>query len=154
MINHIFSSDLKRCKATANIIFPEKQITFLKELREINMGAWDGLTFDEIKNKYPEDFKKRGENISEFKPPCGESFNDLQQRAVKAFKHILASTDGNLAICSHAGFNRSLICKLLNIELNDIFKIKQDYGCINIIIFDEFHIRVEAVNLKSLIEKA
>lgn len=150
IINHIFSSDLKRCKTTVNAAFPKRKVTFLKELREINMGMWDGLTFDEIKSKYPEDFKKRGENISEFIPPQGESFKECEKRAAKIFEFILSSTDGNVVICSHAGFNRAIISKFLNQNINNIFNIKQDYGCINIIASDKTNIMVEAINLKKI----
>ena len=71
-INSIFSSDLIRCKSTVNIAFPDREVTFLEELREIDMGNLDGLTFDEVKNKDPEVYKKRGENIADFRPLNGE----------------------------------------------------------------------------------
>lgn len=66
IIDNIFSSDLTRCKDTINIAFPGRKVTVLEQLREINMGAWDGLTFEEVKQRYAEDYKNRGENIGEF----------------------------------------------------------------------------------------
>ena len=150
VINNIFSSDLIRCKSTANIAFPERKVNFFEELREINMGNLDGLTFDEVKNKYPEVFKKRGENIAEFIPLNGESFRACQQRAIRVFNQIINTTEGNIVICSHAGFIRVLLCRFLKIDLKDIFTIKQDYGCINIITFEKFNFSVEGINLKTL----
>lgn len=147
IIHSVFSSDLNRCKTTMKIIFPEKEAILLKELREINMGTWDGLTFQDVKNKYPEDFKRRGENIADFIPSNGESFRECQRRAVKAFYHIVSTSKGNIAICSHAGFNRTLLCHFMNIELQDIFSIKQDYGCINIITCNDLDVKVEGINL-------
>ena len=151
VIDSIFSSDLKRCKNTVNIVFPERKVTFLEQLREINMGEWDGLTFDEVKNKYAEDYKNRGENIAEFTPKNGESFSQCQKRAITVFKYIINSTKGNIVICSHAGFIRTLLCSLLNIDLTDMFDIKQNYGCINIITFKENNFFVEGINLNSYI---
>ncbi|MBU3154004.1 histidine phosphatase family protein [Clostridium estertheticum] len=152
IINSIFSSDLIRCKSTVNIAFPDREVTFLEELREINMGNLDGLTFDEVKNKEQEVYKKRGENIADFIPLNGESFRACQQRAIKILDYIIYSTKGNIVICSHAGFIRALFCSLLNLDLDlkNIFKIKQDYGCINIISFDESNFFVEGINLKTL----
>jgi len=150
VINSIFSSDLIRCKSTVNIVFPEREVTFLKNLREIDMGALDGLTFDDVKNKYPEIYKKRGENIAEFIPLNGESFRQCQQRAIRVFNQIISATEGNVVICSHAGFIRVLLCSFLKIDLKEIFTIKQDYGCINIIISEEANISVEGINLKIL----
>lgn len=150
VIDSIFSSDLNRCKNTVNIVFKERKVTFLEQLREINMGEWDGLTFDEVKNKYAEDYKNRGENIAEFTIKNGESFSQCQKRAITVFKYIINSTKGNIAICSHAGFIRALLCSLLNIDLTYMFDIKQNYGCINIITFKENNFFVEGINLNSL----
>ena len=146
-IDNIFSSDLIRCKNTVNIAFSGRKVVFLEQLREINMGAWDGLTFEEVKDKYAEDYKKRGENIVEFMTENGESFSQCQKRSITVFKHIVNSTKGNIAICSHSGFIRTLLCRLLNKDLADMFEIKQSYGCINIISVDGCNIFVEGINL-------
>ena len=150
VINSIFSSDLIRCRRTVDIAFPDRKVNFLEGLREINMGDLDGLTFEEVQNKYPELFKKRGENIAEFIPPNGESFRACQHRAIKIFDNIINTTQGNVVICSHAGFIRALLCSLLKLDLKDIFDIKQDYGCINIIITKGDYIYVKGINLKDL----
>lgn len=150
IIDNIFSSDLTRCKDTINMVFPNRKVTFLEQLREINMGDWDGLTFDKVKKKYAEDYRKRGENIAEFIPRNGESFLQCQNRAVAVFRHIINSTEGNIAICSHSGFIRTLLCNILNKDLTDMFNIKLNYGCINIITVDENNIIVEGVNLNSI----
>ena len=151
-INSIFSSDLIRCRNTVNIVFPGRTVTFLENLREINMGALDGLSFDEVKNKYPKVYKDRGENIAEFTPLNGESFKQCQQRAITVFNNIINTTKGDIVICSHAGFIRALLCNILNLnlDLKNIFNIKQDYGCINIINFDKSNILVEGINCKNL----
>lgn len=150
IIHDIFSSDLARCKDTINIVFPNQNVTFLEQLRELNMGDWDGLTFDEVKSKYAEEYIKRGENIGGFIPRNGESFEKCQKRAVDIFRDIINSTEGNIAICSHAGFIRTLLCNILNKDLAEMFNIKQDYGCINIITIDENNIFVEGINLNSI----
>ena len=148
-IEHVFCSDLLRTKQTAKILFPNKKIVSLTKLREINMGKWDGLTFEEVKVKYPEMFEKRIHDIADFIVPGGESFRECQIRALNAIKEIVSKTNGNIAVCGHAGFFRSLIIGILNMELNDIFKIKQDYGCINILKVSD-SIQVEGINLKNV----
>jgi len=151
IIDSIFSSDLIRCKDTVNIAFPKRNVIFLKELREINMGEWDGLTFDEVKSKYAEDYKYRGENIAEFAPKNGESFSQCQKRAIAIFKSIINSTKGNIVICSHSCFMRTLLCNFLNKDLIDMFHIKQNYGCINIITVKENNFFVNGINLNKVI---
>lgn len=149
-IKHLYSSDLKRCIDTMNIIFPHRKIVCLKELREIDMGIWDGLTFKEVMREYKNDYIKRGENIETFAPFKGESFKKCQERAVEVLLKIIKNTDESIVICTHAGFIRALMCSLLNMSLKDIFNIKQDYGCINILKIQDENIKVEKVNVKSI----
>lgn len=149
-IEHIYSSDLKRCTYTISIVFPKRKIILLKDLREINMGQWDGISFEEIKKNKPKEYKKRGENISSFTPAEGESFIECQHRAIKIFNEIVKSTSKNTVICTHAGLIRVLLCSLLNKDLNYMFQIKQDYGCINVIKLIDDNIMVEAINMKNI----
>lgn len=48
---------------------------------------------------------------------------------------VALSTQGRaqMAAAAHAGVNRVILSKLLNQSLDTLFKIKQDYGCINIL---------------------
>lgn len=153
VINQIFSSDLIRCRDTIQTIFPDREITFLEQLREINMGIWDGLTFEEVKTRFAEDYSKRGYDLAGFIPENGESFYHCQKRAVNIFYQLLHSTVGNVVICSHAGFIRALLCRYLYMNLNDLCQIKQDYGCISIITYEDPIILVEGVNLNNFAER-
>lgn len=148
---HIFCSDISRCVKTAEIIAhkQDKEITVLNELREINLGKWDGKTFKEIKEKYPKEFNERGENFTSFCPPEGESFEDLSKRILPVFKDITEKAMGDILIVSHAGVNRVILCDLLGIPLDDIFSVHQDYGCINLIEKNKDKFRVNIINNES-----
>lgn len=134
-IRGIYSSDLKRAAQTALLIAQRCQLEpiLLKELREINMGAWEGKSFQEIREQEPDEFAARGKDIANYRPPEGESFLDLQERVLPIFNGIIEKSDGNIAIVAHGGVNRVILCYLMNIPLNDIFSIRQNYGAINII---------------------
>jgi len=133
-IEKIFHSPLIRCRRSAEIISATMiPCVCVKDIKEINMGDWEQMSFDKIKIKYPEEYKQRGLDFSGFVPPNGESFAMCLKRGKKAFLEIAAQTKGNAAIVSHAGINRVLICWLRNMNINDIFSIPQPYGCVNII---------------------
>jgi len=133
-ISYIFSSPLIRCRRSAEIISGRIiPLVIVDALKEINMGDWETLSFDEIRMKYPEQYRQRGLDFSGFIPPNGESFSMCFERSKKAFLEITAQTRDNIAIVSSAGVNRVLICWLRDIRLNDVFSIKQPYGCVNII---------------------
>lgn len=134
-LSHIFCSDLQRSVKTAEII-AEKQKTIpivIKNLREVSFGEWEGLSFDEVSLKKSKDFEARGKDIANHRPPGGESFFDLSQRVVEAYSKILAETTGHILIAGHAGVNRVLLCNILEITLENLFRITQDYGCYNVI---------------------
>ncbi len=147
-LKNIFCSDLKRSIETAEIIANPHllQPIRMKDLREIHMGSWEGLSFDTVKVNYPEAFRLRGEDIAHYRVPQGECFLQCQRRAVKTLENILACTEGEILIVSHAGFNRALLCKILGIPLSNLFKIGQDYGHYNILYGDTDIDKVKAIN--------
>lgn len=147
-IDKIYSSDLKRNIQTSDMIVENRnlQVIKLKELREINMGSWEGKTFTEIRAKYPEDFKNRIKNIEGFKPEEGESFTECKKRAVAIFNKITKMEGKNILIVAHAGINRVIIADILEIPLKNIFKLKQNYGCINKISFYRNEYKIEYIN--------
>lgn len=146
--NGIFCSDLQRSLDTANIIATKQNTspTVVKELREIKLGEWEGKLFEEIHRKYPEEFKKRGEDIVYYRPPGGESFHDLSQRVIASFNKVLSQTKGNILIVGHAGVNRMILCHILGMPLENLFVITQDYGCLNVILQARFGFRIRLLN--------
>ena len=132
-IRKVYLSPLKRCVQTADIILKQKNIDRIpvEEFREINMGEWEGRTFEYVKKFFPHEFEKRGGNIENFIPQGGESFEQLQKRVIPRMMHIVENSTGNLLIVAHAGVNRVILCHILSIPLGCMFKIKQNYGCIN-----------------------
>lgn len=149
-INAAFCSDLVRSKETAQIIVAPHGIPVAAraELREISLGEWEGCRFDDIAKKFPNEFKARGQDIAYYQVPGGESFADCSKRVVGVFKDILATTKGNVLIVGHAGVNRLILSHILGMPLKNIFRIGQDYGCINIIQCTKSSQQVKLINYK------
>lgn len=147
-LSHIFCSDLSRSVATAKIISEELNVNWESryDLREINMGDWEGKTFQEISQCYPEEYAKRGNNFAGYHIPGAESFEEAQARIVGAVSNIVNSTEGNVLIVGHAGTNRLLLCRILGIPIDNLFLVSQDYGCINILTYDAGQFRVKLLN--------
>lgn len=131
----VFCSSLKRSVSTAQIIAGPHSLPFIQEpeLREIALGGWEGLTFDDVRTRHPEDFRQRGIDVVNFRPPGGESFLDCTLRVLPAFYRILNSTRGTILIVGHAGVNRIILTQALGRPLETLFEIGQEYGCINVL---------------------
>jgi len=155
-LTNIYCSDLKRTYQTAEIIgMPHKiQPKPLQQLREINMGKWDGLTFDEVKQTYPKEYDARGKDILNYCVPDGESFADCAKRVIQVFEQLLAQKDKNLLIVSHAGVNRIIIGHLIGLPLYNILRLGQDYGCLNIIQCGEQGPRLQLLNKTPILDSS
>lgn len=133
-LSGIFCSQALRTVDTAEIISGGRlPVTRLTDLHEIHMGAWEGRCFAEIKQKFPEAYKRRGLAFATFTPPGGESFSACQKRAFAVLQAILKATEGEIIIVGHAGFNRALICGLsgMGLSLGEVFSVPQPFGCVN-----------------------
>jgi probable phosphoglycerate mutase len=147
--DRICCSDLIRSHQTAEIISGDqsKRLTVVPQLREINLGAWDGLFMSEVQDRFPLEWKRRGENLTGFRPPGGESFADLQGRVVPQFDDLVANTSGKMLVVGHAGVNRVWLCHILGIPLNNLFRLAQEYGRLSIVDYSRESLRLMALNL-------
>lgn len=153
-LNAIYTSDLSRALKSAEIIAKPHKLkpVIMPELRERNFGIWEGMSFNEIKGKYPQEFEVWVNNPLKFSPMQGESTIEVKNRALKAFNEIFEKHYGeNIAMVSHGGINRVVLCHLLEIPFENIFRIEQDYGTLNIV---EFYDKYPVVKLLNFTLKA
>jgi probable phosphoglycerate mutase len=147
-IGAIYCSDLVRSQQTAKIIADEVNVPIgvCHELREISLGQWEGLARSEISSAFPAQYAARGNDIENYRVPGGESFADCNLRALAAWENILNCGSELVAVVGHAGINRLLLCHLLGMPITNMFRIGQDYGCVNIVEQTSEHICVRLVN--------
>jgi alpha-ribazole phosphatase len=145
----IWCSNLQRTRETAAIVCPGERhnMRFMTDLREINMGSWDGVPMAQIRKECNELWRARGEDISGFRPPGGESFTDLQQRIVPVVENIVGQAEEKVLLITHAGVIRVLLCHVLQMPLANLFRINLSYGVLTIIEYKNDLPRVMAVNL-------
>lgn len=99
-VGMIISSDLERCKMTAEIIAKATgaKIIFDKRLREKHIGQSEDMTREEHEEKYGRFLLKYSEAI-----PGGESWQEVEKRVMEAFaEHKNAHDRKNVIIVSHA----------------------------------------------------
>ena len=132
----IYASDLTRSLNGAEIISRGRGLTpqVVPEFREVNFGAWEGLTFGEILEQYPSQLEARFRDLPSFRIPGGESLEDVEARALPRLRELLGRhRDAAFLIVAHAGVNRVILCEAMGLPLNHLFRLEQNYGCLNII---------------------
>jgi alpha-ribazole phosphatase len=148
-ITAVYSSDLKRAYETASILAAPHQlrVQIAEELREINFGVWEGLTYKEISEKYKELAEKWYQSPATVRIPKGETFVELKERAYNAVLKLLKENDpGTIIVVAHGGTIRAIICGLLDIDLNHAFRIQQDNTALNIIQYNQGFIVLSLLN--------
>jgi len=111
----IYSSDLLRAWQTATAlgeavgVKPES----FTEWREHHLGIFQGLTRDEIQEKYPAEWALMRSDYWGYVIPDGESRGDTQRRAYRAWETCLKQAKGSeIVIVSHGGTIKMLLTKL------------------------------------------
>lgn len=94
----VFTSPLLRAYETAVYLGDPVVINSLKEA---GAGDWDGLSFDEITEKWPELYVARGKDPN-IPIPGAEDINLVRERMTGAVRKALDSSEGDICIVSHA----------------------------------------------------
>ena len=140
----VWSSSMLRCRQTAEAMAGGLRVECVPGLEELDCGAWDGLSFDEIRARYPEDYARRGVDPA-LPPPGGEAAVHAAARGLAALRRLAAQTEGNLAVVAHAGINRAMLCVLLGLPMREMRSLPQPYLCANVLQWDGGRFSVEAV---------
>jgi len=135
-IDAVYSSDLKRALVTAELISSGREVDIVTcpELREINYGDAEGLTFEEISRLYPE----LAESITNFSLqlefPGGESFEEFVARTSAFVDRLNRHTqEQTILIVSHSGPLKVLLCHLLGIDQSHWRKFRIDNASLSIV---------------------
>jgi alpha-ribazole phosphatase len=107
-IDALYSSDLQRALETAKIIRKSECYSDAR-LREINFGDWEGLTYNEIKEKYPNALAERENDIYKNAPPNGETLEQLCERVRSMLDELYAKhKDQTVLVVAHGGVLQTL----------------------------------------------
>ncbi|MDP2606949.1 MAG: histidine phosphatase family protein [Deltaproteobacteria bacterium] len=122
-IQAIYSSDLRRARQTADLISQPHNLPVLIEenIRELNHGALEGLTFNEIKQSYSEFLARWRTEPAEIQVPGGEKLTDVAERAWEgvariAERHVAAES---IVVVSHNFPILGIVCRVTGTHLNN-----------------------------------
>lgn len=145
----VYASDLKRAYKTAEFIAAKRGLSVrqMPLLREISFGDWEGLTYEEIAARWPEDIAMFYDHPEKLAVPKGESFAQAQSRAVGAIWEICRKHPAEtVAVVAHGGVTRTILAEALHMPLRYVWSIKQENTAVNIIRYNGEGRHVELVN--------
>jgi len=114
-----FCSPMKRARQTADVIATQVGLNpeVDADLREVDFGRWEGLTFAEIAASDPEIVDRWASWEEDFAFPEGESLRDFLARVKNAAERLIADSAETILVVSHGGVIRTMICHLLGLPL-------------------------------------
>lgn len=115
------TSSSKRAQETAQLVFPNNTIVDHPAFTEINMGSWEGKTFQEIEALNPTQWHNFFKDPLAFEPDSGESFEELYDRVSDALNELLIEFKGqSIAIVSHRITIKMMIEYLLKGSMQEL----------------------------------
>lgn len=148
-IEAVYSSDLARAMKTASCVADRFGLTVepRPELRELNFGDWEGLTYDEIVAKWPDALENFFQHPDVLEIPHGESFPKLRERALACVEEIVARhPDQTVAVFAHGAILRTILTAALHMDLQYVWTIRQFNTAVNIVTYTEHGTTVELIN--------
>ena len=129
-VTAVFSSPLTRAVQTAQAI--GLPVVILDDLREMYAGEWDGLTFDEIRQRYPELYAARFHDLT-IPLPGAEDHEKGLARFKGAMEEAAKQSPGDFAVVAHGG----IIAQFLQ-DISGVWR-KPDYVEIISLIWENEH---------------
>ena len=170
-IDVIYTSPLQRAQQTTQAIINARRncnaslppVLVADKLKEINVSTWQGLSYQYVKEHYPEEYFCWKNYPHQFKLIDQETKQeifpviDLYQEAQQFWQEILLQHEGKtILLVSHGGKNRALINTALGIKVDSYHYLQQCNCCINILEFSPLESRqgkLKALNLTAHLGK-
>ena len=131
----VYSSDLIRATETAQILVGSRPLAILTQphLREVALGDWELRRRRDVAREEPEAYMARGRDPLGFRPPGGESFQDLANRSLPLLQDIMGEGDRDSLVVTHAGVLRLFFADFLNFPPEQLFSIAFDYASLSLL---------------------
>jgi len=127
-IEAIYSSPLKRARQTAEAIAkPHKlEVSVESDLIDLNFGKWQGLSHEEVKEKYGDLYATWLIHPEQVRMPGGETLDDVRKRVTRFRDKVIEKHRGTIVIVGHRVVNKVMLCALLGLDNLHFWKIRQD----------------------------
>lgn len=123
----IYTSDLSRARETAAVLSEATGAPLVEDprLREIHLGAWEGLSFDDIRQSYGDRLDRFRARPHKERAPGGESVPDVQHRVLGALEEVVdRHPHGEVALVSHGLALAVIKTRLLGLPLQKVWDVE------------------------------
>ena len=127
----IFTSPLLRARQTAEAFSAEqRRIAVVDGLEEIHLGVLENQVISEYRKLHPEEYERRGEDLTRYIPEGGESFEMAEERfagAIDRVRRQMAKEGRDAVVVSHAGVIRAYLCRCCGMPMEKLMDVHIPY---------------------------
>ena len=154
-IQKIVSSDLKRAYQTAKTVADtlNLQVNVDERIREMHFGTWEGLSYDWIYQNAKDHFYNWLSNPVKHPLPKQEDPYHFEKRLRLFWEDIKKSKEQNILIVGHGGSIQGLLCIVMNLGIECLWKFRHDNTGLSLIISNNSKDEVKFINLSFHTEK-
>ncbi len=150
----IYTSPLERAVQTANIVSEYQkngsQVMPHQGFMDLSYGQWEGKTYDEVKQQYPDLYKIWEQDPKKVVIPEAETLPAAKKRIWATVKELLTqNNDPIFTIVSHRVVNKLILTSMLGLSESDFWKLQQDTCCVNMIEYKDGEFTVLKMNHSS-----
>lgn len=142
----MYTSPACRCQKLARLLAEHWETSGPVEdirLKELHFGEWEMQRWDDISLRALE---RWGASYIHEAPPGGESFKALHQRASAFLSDLQSTSVASAVVVTHAGVIRALLSDVMQLPLNETFKLTLDYGGITHLSFQDGMVKLVQLN--------
>jgi broad specificity phosphatase PhoE len=114
----VYASDLRRAYETALVVAERKglAVTPMRELREVDVGSWTGLSQEEVKERFPDAYThvraRTGRGWE-----GGETYAEMGRRVLEAMRSIAREYPGDaVLVVTHSGPIRTVRAHAIGLD--------------------------------------
>ena len=129
----LYSSPLRRAFQTAEAIGyrADTQPVEVKELMEMDVGEFEGLSGPQLRERFPDVMSSWDEDPASTVMPGGESLYDVRDRAWPAIRFLAGRHESETVVAVTHNFTiHTIVCTALDMPLNNFRKLRIDLGAI------------------------
>src|SRR5919108_1527591 len=148
-IQVVVSSPLQRARSTADAIADAHglAVELIDDLREIDFGELEGLTYEQVEALWPELFAQLMQAPTTVRFPRGESYQDLRRRVATVTAGLRRRYEGELVVAvTHGGVIRAALADALGMPDGAVFRFAVDTASVTRLAWLESGVLVRSIN--------
>ena len=136
-VEAVVTSPVRRTRESAEILAERLALDLVEEpgFAEMEFGVWDGLTFAEVRDRYPDEVQGWLGSL-DAAPPGGESFREVEARVLAGLERVLERYAGKtVLVVSHVTPIKTLVAHAVDAPLSALFRMELSTASVSVVSF-------------------